>query len=243
MEIWLLVIFFFLTLVAEVLGTIGGFGSSVFFVPMALYFFDFYTVLGITAVFHLASNMSKITMFRSGLNWRLIFLIGIPSVIFVLIGSWLTKKIDAKWLETSLNVFLILLSIVFLIRSNFVLKASVMNAISGGVVSGFLAGLVGTGGAIRGMTMIAFNLEKEIFIATSAAIDMGIDFSRTGVYFFNGYIHQHDLYLVPFLFGISMAGTYLGKIILKKIPQAKFKLIVLLLILGIGLFNLFNLLN
>lgn len=62
--IWFLV----LTLVAEIIGTIGGFGSSVFFVPFANIFFDFHTVLGITAIFHLSSNLSKIYLFRKGLD-------------------------------------------------------------------------------------------------------------------------------------------------------------------------------
>ncbi|MEZ5050309.1 MAG: hypothetical protein R2766_11740 [Saprospiraceae bacterium] len=39
---------------------------------------------------------------------------------------------------------------------------------------GFFCWTLGTGGAIRGLTMAAFNLEKSVFIATSA-VDMMID--------------------------------------------------------------------
>ena len=58
--------------------------------------------------------------------------------------------------------------------------------------------------------MTAFNLSKERFIATSAMIDLGIDISRTLVYAGNGYIHSHDLYLVPFLIGISIIAAFIG---------------------------------
>jgi uncharacterized membrane protein YfcA len=54
-------IFLFLALIAEIVGTVGGFGSSVFFVPIANIYFSFETVLGITALFHVFSNLSKIT--------------------------------------------------------------------------------------------------------------------------------------------------------------------------------------
>lgn len=57
-------VFLFLVLLAEILGTVGGFGSSVFFVPVANYFFKFQTVLGLTALFHLASNVVKIAFFK-----------------------------------------------------------------------------------------------------------------------------------------------------------------------------------
>ncbi len=51
-------IFLFLVLIAEIAGAIGGFGSSVFFVPTANIHFIFETVLGLTAEFHVFSNIS-----------------------------------------------------------------------------------------------------------------------------------------------------------------------------------------
>jgi uncharacterized membrane protein YfcA len=54
----------FIALLAEVLGTVGGFGSSLFFVPIAAFFLIFQSVLGITAIFHLSSNFSKIFLFK-----------------------------------------------------------------------------------------------------------------------------------------------------------------------------------
>lgn len=83
--------------------------------------------------------------------------------------------------------------------------------------------------------MAAFNLEKNVFIATSAAIDFAIDFTRTIVYFFNGYIKTDILIYIPFLIIISWVGTYIGKYILQFIPQEKFKQIALGLILFIGI--------
>jgi uncharacterized membrane protein YfcA len=43
----LLWLFILLALLAEVIGTVGGFGSSVFFVPVANFFLDFQSVLGL----------------------------------------------------------------------------------------------------------------------------------------------------------------------------------------------------
>lgn len=84
--------FLLLALIAEIVGTVGGFGSSVFLVPIGNFYFDFHSVLGLTALFHLSSNLSKIMLFRKGLNKQLILYIGIPSVVFVMIGGFLSKK-------------------------------------------------------------------------------------------------------------------------------------------------------
>jgi uncharacterized membrane protein YfcA len=82
------ILFYFLTLLAEVLGTVGGFGSSVFFVPMAGFFYDFQAVLGLTAFYHLFSNISKIVLFFKGIDRRIFLLIGLPSIAMVIIGAY-----------------------------------------------------------------------------------------------------------------------------------------------------------
>ena len=87
-------IFLLLALLAEIIGTIGGFGSSVFFVPLGNFYFDFYSVLGMTAIFHLSSNVSKIFLFKKGLDKKLLLYIGAPSVLFVIIGGFLSKIVN-----------------------------------------------------------------------------------------------------------------------------------------------------
>ena len=232
------VFFLLLALLAEILGTVGGFGSSVFFVPIGNFYFDFYSVLGLTAIFHLSSNLSKIVLFKKGLNKTLLIFIGIPSVVFVILGGFLSTYFQTYYLEVCLGVFLIILSSLFLYKKDLIVLPNKKNSLIGGALSGFSAGLLGTGGAIRGVTMAAFNLEKGVFIATSAFIDFMIDFSRTIVYYNNGYIHKHDLVYVPFLLVIGLVGTYLGKRLLKYIPQSKFKRLSLFLILVIGIITI-----
>ena len=114
--------FLVLALLAEIIGTIGGFGSSVFFVPIGNFYFDFYTVLGLTAVFHLSSNVSKIFLFKKGINRFLLLYIGVPSVIFVILGGYLSKIIATTFLEVILGVFLIALSLLFLVKRNLIIK-------------------------------------------------------------------------------------------------------------------------
>lgn len=61
-----------MALLAEVLGTFGGFGSSLFFVPIAGYFLDFHSVPGVTALFHVLSNITKTGLLRNGFDKKLI---------------------------------------------------------------------------------------------------------------------------------------------------------------------------
>jgi uncharacterized membrane protein YfcA len=223
---------------AEIIGTVGGFGSSVFFVPIANFYLDFHSVLGITALFHLSSNISKIVLFRDGIDKKLLINIGIPSVIFVILGGMLSEQMASSLLEIILGCFLIALSLYFLIYNNVQISTGRTQMFLGGVVSGFASGLIGTGGAVRGITMSAFNLEKNIYVATSAAIDLSIDLSRSVVYVYNGYLNESNIVYIPVLLIVGFIGTYLGKKILNKLPQDKFKMSSLVLILIIGLLSI-----
>ena len=225
-------------MLAEILGTVGGFGSSLFFVPIASYFLDFHSVLGITALFHVSSNLTKIFLFRKGFNLKLVLTIGIPAVVFVIVGSFISKFIETKFLEIFLSIFLITVSLSLLIFNKLALKPTLKNSIGGGILSGIIAGLLGTGGAIRGIVLAAFSLKTEAFIATSAIIDMGIDISRSVVYFFNGFVHKDDLYLIPILLVVSIIGTLIGKKILTRVSETQFKSLVLVLILITGIVSL-----
>lgn len=239
----IILLFASLALIAEILGTVGGFGSSLFFVPIAGYFLDFHSVLGITALFHISSNLTKIYFFKKGVDWKLIFQIGIPSVLFVILGAYLSKSFDSVLLEIILAVFLIIFSSIFIVKQKLVIPPNKTNNISGGVLSGFLAGLVGTGGSVRGIVLSAYQLKMEVFIATSAVIDLAIDSSRAVVYTMNGFVHWHDLYLIPVLLVVSIIGTGIGKMILTKISEEKFRNIVLFLILMTGIITLAKFIN
>lgn len=235
-----ILLFFILALVAEILGTISGFGSSVLFVPMAGMFFDFSTVLGVTALFHVFSNVFKIYLFRQNIDRKLLLWLGLPSVIFVIIGAYLSQYIQSNIFKLILAIVLIGLSIFMLLFRNKRLRISEKNYFLGGLSSGFLAGFIGTGGAIRGLVLSAMQLEKDVFIASSAWIDLGIDLARTGVYFFNGYIQREVLWVFPGLILMSLLGSYLGKRILKHISEERFSNMVLLIVAAIGLYQLWS---
>jgi uncharacterized membrane protein YfcA len=235
-----LFLFILFALIAEIIGTVSGFGSSVLFIPLAALFFDFKVVLGITAVFHVFSNVFKIYLFRQGVDRYVLFRLGIPAVIFVIIGAILTAFIPVRMIEIGLSVMLLVLSFVMIFSQKFNIKKTQLNLVFGGALSGFLAGLLGTGGAIRGMTLIAFELEKSAFVATSALIDLGVDASRAGVYIWNGYFSKEYLTLIPALLFVAWVGSWIGKKILERTSNANFRIIVLVVIIGTSLSQLFK---
>ncbi|HOS49647.1 MAG TPA: sulfite exporter TauE/SafE family protein [Bacteroidia bacterium] len=233
-----MIVFYILALLSEVAGTIGGFGSSVFFVPLASFFFEPKVVLGLTAFFHVFSNLAKLILFRKFIDKKIFLLFGLPSVIGVIIGGLLATQMSFYYAELMMGIFLVSFSFYFLKNPEVHFEASKKNAITGGTTAGFLAGLIGTGGAIRGAAMAAFNLEKNFFVGTSAAIDMGVDFSRSVIYWADGFINSSHLWYLPGLIIVSFLGSWIGKLLLNKISQIYFRKIVLILVGIIGIVSI-----
>ena len=228
-------VFFLLTLVAEVLGTLGGFGSSLFFVPLSQFFFDFQTVLALTGILHVFSNTSKIILFRKNIDWKVTLWLGGASIVLAIAGAMLTRFVDFEYAGVTLGIFLMCFSGFLFYNPEFVIPVSTRNSIVSGSLAGFLAGFIGTGGAIRGLALASFNLEKNFFVGTSAIIDFGVDLSRTIIYLESDYLEQNKLLYTPLLLLAAMVGSYLGKLILNKVHQDKFRRITLGLIFLTGI--------
>jgi len=99
------VLFFLIALLSEIVGTVAGFGSSVFFVPLAGFFFDFHQVLALTSILHVSSNAAKLAFFGRHVQLRLLLLLGLPSVAAVITGAYLSTKLQLKFDQLVLGLF------------------------------------------------------------------------------------------------------------------------------------------
>ena len=231
--------FFLAALFSEIVGTIAGFGTSTLFLPLALLFVDFKTALVLVAFLHIFGNIARLKFFHRSLDMRLLLGFGLPSVLFTLIGALLVSIFPQTTLQFVLGLFLILYSLFSFWHYKSRLRPTGFNLGLGGSLSGFLAGLIGTGGALRSAFLTAFGLSKEKYLATSSAIVLAVDLTRLPVYLSQGFLAKSYFPYVLLLLIVAFLGSYLGKLIVSRIAQPLFKKIALLalLIMGVYLLN------
>ncbi|MEX1997796.1 MAG: sulfite exporter TauE/SafE family protein [Candidatus Andersenbacteria bacterium] len=232
--------FFAAALFAEIVGTIAGFGSSTIFLPLAIFFVDFKTALVLVAFLHIFGNLGRISFFRYGLERRLLVTFGVPSVVGSIGGALLVPHVSQDLIQAFLGVFLVLYAVIFLWREELQFAPRAINAVIGGSLSGFLAGLIGTGGALRGAFLNAFRLNKEKYIATAAAIALAVDVTRIPVYLQQGFLERQYYSSVLVLFFIALIGSFIGKRVVDYTPQRHFRKLVLLAVLVAGLKFLYD---
>lgn len=230
-----IILFFISGLIAEIIGTMAGFGSSTIFLPLALLFVDFKTAIILVSIFHLFGNLSRIIFFREGFDRRVILQFGVPSVLLSLLGAFLIGVLPHPVLKLILGIFLITTSASFLIKPRIKLPANTGTFIAGGSTTGFITALVGTGGALRATLLQGFNIEKVKYIATAATIALATDITRIPVYISQGFLTQQYYLYLPILFVIALAGSFIGRKIVKKIDQEKFRKMVLVAIILVSI--------
>lgn len=224
-----------LTLVAATIGTISGFGTSTIMIPVLAMFLPPVEAIFLVAIIHWFGDVWKVSLFRKGFNLKLLIWFGAVGLLTSYIGASVSLGVEQALLLRILGVFLALYAMLLLYQSRFKIPASGFTALSGGALSGFFAGMFGIGGAIRGMFLSAFDLPKAVYIATAGAIGLLVDSTRIITYFAGGTTLPERLWWSLLIFiPASFLGAGIAKKIVDRIPQDKFRMVVSVFLLAIG---------
>ncbi|MBI4644323.1 MAG: sulfite exporter TauE/SafE family protein [Deltaproteobacteria bacterium] len=224
-----------LTLLASTIGTITGFGTSTIMIPVLVMFLPPVEAIFLVAIIHWFGDVWKISLFHKGFNLKLITLFGVIGLLTSYIGASVSLGADKEILLRFLGLFLAGYAIFLVLQSKFKVRAGNITALSGGALSGFFAGMFGIGGAIRSMFLSAFDLPKEMYIATAGAIGIMVDATRIITYFTGGTTLPNQLWWsLLILIPVSFSGAQIAKRIVDRIPQEKFRGIIAVFLLVIA---------
>lgn len=233
MEIVLLAL---LTFLASIAGTLAGFGISTIMVSVLYLFYPFQLVLLFVGIIHCFGDIWKMLLFRKYLNLKLALLFGLTGIITSFIGAKIVF-IDLPFnLKRLFGICLVIYMCFLLWKPKFSLPKSSKYQALGGILSGFFAGLLGAGGAIRSTFLLAFNFPKEVYLAASGAIAFFIDSTRLIIYISEGVNLPTNLLFGLFIFiPVSFIGAKIAGVLVDKVSQQKFRNIIVIFLFLVGL--------
>lgn len=175
---------------------------------------------------------------------------GIPAIIFTGVGAILSKYLPANYSKLILGVVIITGVLLELLSEKLKLVISQKMFLVGGTLSGFMTGLVGTGGAIRGVFLLMLNVDKNVMIASSSFVDFWEDLLRMYIYWKNGNFTPEIWAMWPYILASSIIGVTFGKLAIDRISQKLLRTIVVIALVIIAIYyivsffytglNLFN---
>jgi hypothetical protein len=224
-----------LTLIASVVGTITGFGTSTIMIPVLLFWYPLPQALLLVGIIHWTGDIWKMLLFRKGATVNLLLLFGVPSVIAAYIGARMTLSVEPTILLRILGAALIAYTVFLLFYSSWKLPKTNATAVAGGALSGLMAGIFGVGGAVRGAFLAAFDLPKHVYIFTAGAIALMTDSIRLITYGIGNVNLPRELWLglIAFL-PLSFIGAWIAKRIVRHVPESVFRSLIAIFLALVG---------
>ena len=216
-----------LTVFASTICSITGFGTTTISLPILLLFFPIHESILFMAIIHWFENIWRLILFRKGFNLKIILQVGIPAMIAAFIGAQASIEMPEYILAKIIGTFLLLYAVFFILKPKHKLPQNLLTTSTGGIFSGFFAGIIGLGGAIRSAFLNAFGLLSISYIFCTNAISLLIDTARVPIYFFNGtLLNKMFIWAIMLFIPLSFLGALFARKIVIKIPQKIFRIIV-----------------
>jgi uncharacterized membrane protein YfcA len=186
---------------------------------------------------HFLGTGVRFWLLKSKVNRKILIRFGLLSAVGGLTGALLHTVVVSNLLQIIFAVMLMIAGTLGVLRVSERLRFGKTSAAIIGLASGFFGGLVGEQGGIRSVALLNFDVEKEAFIATATATALIVDVVRMPVYFLTQSSQVSQFVVILILSSIAViAGTLAGNVVLKRIPEESFKVIVSFLILLLGIF-------
>lgn len=238
MDIGTLFITFFAALLGSGIATWIGFGAATILTPVLASVLELRQAVLVVAIYHGVHNLVKVVAFRRGVVGRLAGLFGSSAVLFSLLGGLLSAVVPVSALQIALGAFLI-----FDAATGFLQKPGdqrkspgPFRALVGGAFSGFAAGIIGTGGAVRALFLHRFVPDKNTYVATSAVVAVIIDASRIPVYA-TQYPRAVTTDLLPITIAAVAAGfigVFLARAFLRDVTTERFRKVLFVALIAAG---------
>jgi uncharacterized membrane protein YfcA len=233
------ILLFLIAIAAGAVASVAGFGIGSLLTPFLATMTGTKLAVAAISIPHFIGTSIRFWRLRGHVDRRVLWSFGITSAAGGLIGALLQSRAASHQLTIVFGVLLIFVGISGLTGLAQRMRFHGAVAWVAGAVSGLFGGLVGNQGGIRSAALLGFALSRDTFVATATAIGLFVDGARMPVYIVTQHAQLRALLLQIAIASAGVViGTLFGTRLLKRIPEKTFRIIVSLLILGLGVYSL-----
>src|SRR5215831_2183745 len=184
---------------------------------------------------HVVGTALRFWMLRGRVDRRTFLWFGVASAAGGLVGALLHADASNRALGVTLGCLLLFAGVSEFTGLMRRVRLGRTGAWIAGVLSGGFGGLVGNQGGIRSAALLAFDVDRETFVATATATGLIVDAARMPVYLL---VERSGLQTIAVLIGLAtvgvVAGTLAGRRLLAGIPEPIYRRLVAVLLLALG---------
>jgi uncharacterized protein len=228
-------ILFLVSIVAGAVAGVAGFGIGSLLTPVLATQVPLKLAVAAVSIPHVVATAIRFAMLKAHVDRKLLLTFGSFSAIGGLLGALAHKWASSPVLTIIFGAALLLASFSELTGAARKTKLHGTAAWIAGALSGVLGGLVGNQGGIRSAALLGFQTTRIAFVATATAVALLVDGARMPVYV---WLEGRALLGLAVPIAIACAGcvigTFWGRKLLERMPEAVFRRVIALLILLLG---------
>jgi uncharacterized membrane protein YfcA len=222
-------------LVAGAIASVAGFGIGSMLTPLLSVKVGAKLAVAAVSIPHVIGTAVRFWRLHGHVDRRIFVWFGIASAAGGLTGAFLHAYASSRALAIVFGCLLIFVGLSELTGFFSHVRLGRRAAWVAGAASGVFGGLVGNQGGIRSAALLAFDADKESFVATATAVGLVVDAARMPVYLV---AERSGLVTIWPLIAIAtiavVIGTLVGTPVLTQVPQRQFRRIVAVLLLALG---------
>lgn len=224
-----------LALMAGVLSAVTGFGGAGILLPGLVWVLGAREAVVALTVAQIWGNLSRVWFNRSELDWRLVRWFAWGAVPASVAGGLMFAAAPLRALTVLLGVALIGMVIGRRLLGSSYPKLGPRGFTGLGASVGLISALVGTAGPIAAPFFLGFGLVRGAYIGTEAATALLMHMVKSVVYGGTGVMSLASVG-VGLLLGVNLlAGAYIGKRIVDRMPERVFTIGVELALIAAGI--------
>ena len=225
-------------LVAGILSSIVGTGSSIMLLPVLAYAFGPKQAVPIMAIAAIMANLSRVLAWWREVDWRAVAAYAIPAAPAAALGARTLLALPSGAVDITIGVFLIAM---IPLRRWFAAREYTLPLWSLaiiGAVTGYLTGIVASTGPITIPIFMSFGLVKGALLGTEAASSLAVYISKA-LTFRRFDALPLDIVLKGLIAGSSLfAGAFISKRFVMRLDPDSFRFLMdgLMLVAGLSMF-------
>jgi uncharacterized protein len=208
--------------VAATLAAVSGFGGAAVLLPVLVSFFGVRAAIPILTVAQLIGNGSRVWFNRRELNLKVVTWFALGAVPFATLGALLFARAPLTALTRLLGAFLLLVVVWRHLHPGAHRPFPTFVFAPIGAGSSFLSALLGSVGPVMAPFFLAYGLAKGAYIGTEALCTVVMHVTKLAVYRQTEVLNGSGALIGLALGPVMIAGSYVGKRIVDKLPEKVF---------------------
>ncbi|MDR1711135.1 MAG: sulfite exporter TauE/SafE family protein [Propionibacteriaceae bacterium] len=180
---------------------------------------------GVVLLLFLVGDLVAIWVYIKSVDWKLIVSLIVPVLVGLGLGAAFLNWVDDTVLKKTMGVIILVLIVLGFWPDKLGVQRKPV-AFGYGAMAGFTTMVANAGGPAMSLYLLAAKFDKLRFLGTSAWFFFFVNVSKAPVSIGLGILRPEIALFALALAPITLVGTWLGRVLIKRIAQRTFEVLV-----------------